>query len=36
MTPDTTSYLYLGLAAAFGILGAYVLSLAVRGRRKRD
>lgn len=34
MMPDTGSYLFLGLAAAFGILGAYVLSLAVRLRRR--
>jgi hypothetical protein len=36
MTPDTTAYLYLGLAAAFGILGVYVLSLAARLWRRRE
>lgn len=36
MTPDTNPYLYLGLAAAFGILAAYVLSLAVRLWRRRE
>ncbi len=28
--PDTTSYLILGLAAAFGVLGLYVLTIYLR------
>lgn len=30
--PDTTAYLFLGLAVTFGILGFYVASLVVRRR----
>ncbi len=32
MTPDTTSYLALGLAVVFSVLGFYALSLVIRLR----
>jgi hypothetical protein len=34
-TPDTASYLFLGLGVFFGLLGLFVLSLVVRTRNLR-
>jgi H+/Cl- antiporter ClcA len=34
-TPDTASYLYLGLGVFFGLMGLYALSLVLRARNLR-
>jgi len=33
--PDTTAYLFLGLALYFGVLALYIISLVVRKRNLR-